>query len=71
MKAGAADWGAIWDWMKEHDAADLLERRLKVGFIQQYMEDNEGAVPPGINIHREFEVSVRRPSDSSSRKPTE
>jgi hypothetical protein len=30
IKPSAADWGAIWEWMKANDAADLLERRLKV-----------------------------------------
>lgn len=60
MKPSAADWGAIWTWMKEHDAPDLVERRLKVGFLKEYMENNDGALPPGINAHRVFEVSVRR-----------
>jgi hypothetical protein len=66
LKPSAADWGAIWEWMKEHDAADLVERRLKVTFIKEYMEANEGALPPGINVHREYEVTVRRPSNSTS-----
>jgi hypothetical protein len=65
LKPSGADWGAIWDWMKEHDAADLVERRLKVTFIKDYMDQNDGAIPPGINVHREFEVSVRRPNDPS------
>lgn len=64
MKPSAADWGAIWTWMKEHDAPDLVERRLKVGFIQEYMEEHAGAIPPGINVHRVFEVSVRRPNNA-------
>lgn len=66
VKPSAADWGAIWDWMKEHDAPELLERRLKATFIKEFMEANDGALPPGINVHREYEVSVRRPTQ----KPT-
>jgi len=65
MKPSAADWGAIWAWMKEHDAPDLVERRLKVTFIKEYMAANAGALPPGINIHREFEVSVRQPGQAT------
>lgn len=62
LKVGGADWGAIWAWAKEHDAMDIFERRLKTTFVKEYAEENGGAVPPGINVHREFEVAVRRPS---------
>lgn len=62
VKPSAADWGAIWDWMKKNDAPDLVERRLKVKFITDYQEENGGQLPPGINVHREYEVSVRRPN---------
>lgn len=62
IKPSAADWGAIWDWMKENNAPDLVERRLKTTFIREYMEEHGGQIPPGINVHREYEVTVRRPS---------
>lgn len=83
LKPSAADWGAIWEWMKENDAADLLERRLKTAFIKEYMEahktvdaegrETQGPPPPGINILREYEVSVRRPTakTASGGSPTE
>lgn len=66
LKPSAADWGAIWTWMKENDAPDLLERRLKTTFIKEFMENNDGALPPGVNVHREYEISVRRPTNKPS-----
>lgn len=66
LKVSAADWGAIWTWMKENDAPDLVERRLKSTFIKTYMDDNNGALPPGVNVHREYEVSVRRANGAST-----
>lgn len=63
LKPSGADWGAIWEFAKANDASEIFERRLKVGFIKEYMDANNGAIPPGINVHREFEVSVRRPND--------
>lgn len=65
IKAGAADWAAIWTWMQANDAMDLLERRLKTTFIKEYMEAHDGAIPPGINVHREYEVTVRRPNTAT------
>lgn len=67
IRPSAADWGAIWEWAKENNAAEIFERRLKATFVKEYMEENGGALPPGINVHREFEVAVRRPSASSSK----
>jgi len=60
IKPSAADWGAIWEWMKANNAPDLVERRLKTTFIKEFMDEHGGALPPGINVHREYEVVVRR-----------
>lgn len=68
LKPSAADWGAIWEWMQKNDGMDLLERRLKTTFIRTYMDEHDGAIPPGINVHREYEVSVRRASTPSDSK---
>lgn len=70
LKPSGADWGAIWEWAKANDGMDIFERRLKVTFIKEFMDQNDGAIPPGINIHREFEVAVRRPNDPSGKRGT-
>lgn len=62
IKPSGADWAALYDWIKEHDAWDALERRIKKTFITEYMEAHQGSLPPGVNVHREFVVRVRRPS---------
>ena len=69
LKPSAADWSAIWEWMKAHDGFDIMERRLKAGFVKEYIENHNGQLPPGVNAHYEYEVSVRRPTKSS--KPEE
>lgn len=70
LKPSAADWSVIWEWAKANDAMEIFEKRLKVGFIQDYMEANNGALPPGINAHRAFEVSVRRPNTPAGGAPS-
>lgn len=67
VKVAAADWNAVYAWVAEDtDRFELIEKRLKSTFVQQYMEDHDGAVPPGVNVHREYEVSVRRPTTPKS-----
>lgn len=67
IKPSAADWTAIYAWIAANpERFELLEKRLKSTFVKEFMEENEGAIPPGINVHREFEVSVRRPNTATS-----
>lgn len=58
----ASDWDAVYRWIAEHDAWDLLERRLKKTFIKEYAEAHGGGLPPGVSVFRERVVRVRRPS---------
>lgn len=57
-----SDWDAFYRWVRENDAFDALERRIKKGFITDYMEENDGDLPPGVSIHRERVVRVRKAS---------
>lgn len=56
----AADWDVIYKWIVENDAFDMLEKRIKQKFITEYMENHDGALPPGVNVHREMVVRVRQ-----------
>lgn len=68
IKPSAADWTAIYGWIAEDpERFELLEKRLKSTFVKEFMEEHEGAIPPGVNVHREFEVSVRRPNIASNK----
>jgi hypothetical protein len=46
----------------EHDAVDLLEKRIAQGNMRQFLEENPGTVPPGLNSNSEYSVSVRKPT---------
>lgn len=58
----AADWNAFYDWIRDNNAFDALERRIKKTFVTEYMDANDGALPPGVSTFRQFVVRVRRPS---------
>lgn len=55
-----ADWGAFYDWIVENNAFDMLERRIKSTTVKTYMEENDGAVPPGVNVMTIRQMKVRR-----------
>lgn len=60
MTPSASDWEAIYRWIQENEAFDMLERRIKKTFIKEYMDAHDGAIPPGVSVYREYAVRVRR-----------
>lgn len=61
IKPNIVDDTAFFAWIKDNDAFDAMERRVKVGFVKEFMEAHENGLPPGINVSREWVVRVRRP----------
>jgi hypothetical protein len=58
----ATDWDGFKEFIFEHHALDLLEKRIAQGNMKQFLEENPGVMPPGLNSFSEFEISVRKPS---------
>ncbi len=58
------DWDSFKKFMVEHDAIDLLEKRIAQSNMKLFLEENPGVVPPGLNSDTEFDISVRRPQRS-------
>jgi hypothetical protein len=48
--------------MIEHEAIDLLEKRIAQTNMAQFLEENPGVVPPGLNSSSEYDISVRKPT---------
>jgi hypothetical protein len=48
--------------MLEHDAIDLLEKRIAQGNMSKFLEENPGLLPPGLNSNTEYAISVRKPT---------
>jgi hypothetical protein len=62
-----SDWDNFKDFVLEHGAVDLFERRIHQGNFKQFMSDHEGeGLPPGVNVMREFGVTVRKATANSS-----
>lgn len=56
------DWDSFKRFIVEHDAVDLLEKRVAQTNMAQFLQENPGAVPPGLNSMTEFEIRVTKPT---------
>lgn len=56
------DWDSFKQFIIEHDAVDLLEKRIAQTNMRTFLEENPALVPPGLNSDTEFDVSVRKPT---------
>jgi hypothetical protein len=60
MIPSAADWAAVYAYIREHDAFEMLEKRLTRKAVKEFMEAHDGGLPPGVQVFRKYEVNVRR-----------
>lgn len=56
------DWDEFKDFVKEHDALDLFEKRIAQTNMAQFLKENPALVPPGLNSNAEYSISVRKPT---------
>jgi hypothetical protein len=60
------DWEHFRDYVLEHQALELLERRIHQGKFKEFItERQDEGLPPGVNVMREFGVTVRKPTSVS------
>jgi len=56
------DWDAFKEFIKEHDALDLLEKRIAQTNMATFLSENPSLVPAGLNSMTEYAISVRKPT---------
>lgn len=59
-----SDWPAMHKFMKEHDALDLMEKRIAQGNFKEFLEKNPDLIPPGLQADQEYTVVIRRNKDN-------
>ena len=57
-----SDWDSMYNFIREHDAPDLLERRIAQGNFAQFIQENPDKMPAGVNIESKYSITVRRSS---------
>jgi hypothetical protein len=53
------DWISSWNWMRDNDRLDCLEKRVSQGAMRVLEEEGVG-LPPGISSSSERVIRVRR-----------
>lgn len=52
------DWDSFKAFVLEHQVVDLLEKRIAQSNMAQFLEENPGVVPPGLNSVTGFDIRV-------------
>jgi|SRR5579884_4343648 len=54
----AENWDEFYAWIKENNAFEFLERRIKKTAVEEYLAAHEGKPPPGVKIFNRPDVSI-------------
>jgi len=55
-----SDWESMYEFVRENDVPEFFEKRLNQGHVKQFLEENPESVPQGLNVDREYMISIRR-----------
>jgi len=54
------DWDSMYNFIEEHSAFGLLEKRLHQTNMKDFLVENPDVYPKGMNVESEYTVVVRR-----------
>jgi hypothetical protein len=54
------DWYSFHNFVKEHDALDLLEKRVSQGNMATFLEEHPDLHPPGLNVDSRYAVVITK-----------
>jgi len=58
----STNWDAMRQFVKEHDAIDLLQQRIHQGNMKAFLQDHPDLLPEGLNVDSRYTIVVRRAS---------
>ena len=57
------DWEQMNNFILEHSAVHLLEKRIHNGNMKTFMEENPDVLPVGLQVDNKYVVHVRKPTE--------
>jgi len=55
------DWAPLQDYILQHGAIELLEKRIHQTNMRQWMDEHQNDYPPALNVDREYTITIRNP----------
>jgi len=59
-----SDWESMYKFIQEHDAPFLLEKRIHVSSMKEFLQENPDVFPMGMQADKKYTISVRKPTKS-------
>ena len=60
-KYWTSDWDSMYQFIKEHGAFGLLEKRLHQTNMKEFLSEHPDSYPMGMNVENAYTIVVRRP----------
>ncbi len=57
-----SDWDKMYQFIKDNDAPELLERRVAQTAFKEFLASNPDKMPEGMNVESRYSITVRRAS---------
>ena len=57
------DWEQMNDFIVQHKALHLLEKRIHNTNMKQFLEENPDVLPIGLQVDNKYVIQVRKPSE--------
>ena len=54
------DWHSFHKFLLDHQAPELLEKRIAQTNMATFLEENPDLLPPGLNVDSKYTISIRR-----------
>jgi len=55
-----SNWPSMYEFIKQHEAIELLEQRIHQGNFKQFLQENPDVLPEGVNVDSRYAITVRR-----------
>ena len=65
------DWPSMYQFLKDQDALELMEKRIAQGNMKEFLANNPGVLPPGIQQQNEFSIVIRRNRSNDNKEQSE
>jgi len=59
-----SDWEVMYEFIKERNMPELLEKRVHQTNMKQYIEENPNDVPAGLQVDSKYSIRVTKPRGS-------